>query len=97
MSSSEEVSTIAEKLTARLEHGLQAGEYALLTSGALQGLMAALCRTYVLRVEAGEQLTPVAPRSGISDTEAMTMASAMLKANNLQVFELGMWQSWTGS
>jgi hypothetical protein len=58
-------------------------------------MMAATCRAYAARVEAGEDFSPVAA-GALTDTEAMICASALLAANNLQVFELGMWQSWTG-
>ena len=40
--------------------------------------------------------TVLADRQSASPTEIMTMTSALLKAANLAVFELGMWQSWTG-
>ena len=39
---------------------------------------------------------PVADRNSVSPTEIMTTTSSLLKAANLAVFELGMWQSWTG-
>jgi hypothetical protein len=39
---------------------------------------------------------PLASRSGVNDTTVMLTASALLRAANLEVFELGMWQSWTG-
>ncbi len=32
----------------------------------------------------------------VTATEAMVTVSAMLKAVNMQVFELGMWQAWAG-
>jgi hypothetical protein len=32
----------------------------------------------------------------VSPTDVMITASALLKAADLQVFELGMWQSYTG-
>ena len=32
----------------------------------------------------------------VSATEVMVTASGLLKAADLAVFELGMWQSWTG-
>ena len=34
--------------------------------------------------------------AALTATEVMVTVSAMLKAVNLQVFELGMWQSWSG-
>ena len=35
-------------------------------------------------------------RGGVSPTDVMVTASGLLSAANLAVFELGMWQSWTG-
>ena len=35
-------------------------------------------------------------RASVTPTEVMTTASGLLRAVNLAVFELGMWQSWTG-
>ncbi len=58
--------------------------------------MAAACKTYAAQVEAGEQVLPLPERGGATATEVMITASGLLKAANLAVFELGMWQSWTG-
>ena len=44
----------------------------------------------------GIQFLPLPDRSPVMDTDVMVMTSALLRAVNLQVFELGMWQSWTG-
>jgi hypothetical protein len=62
---------------------------------ALQKLMAAACRLYTARREAGEDFMPVPPRS-IAATDVMVTASGLLRAADLAVFELGMWQNWTG-
>ena len=58
--------------------------------------MAAVCKTYAAQVEAGGQLLPLPARGGATATDVMITASGLLKAANLAVFELGMWQSWTG-
>jgi hypothetical protein len=58
--------------------------------------MAAVCKTYAAQVEAGDELLPLAERGGATAAEVMITASGLLKAANLAVFELGMWQSWTG-
>lgn len=63
----------------------------------MQRLMAATVRAYSAKVQAGEQFLPFHPRSGrVSPTDIMITASGLLKAGDLQVFELGMWQSYTG-
>jgi hypothetical protein len=43
-------------------------------------------------VPAGDELLPLAERGGATATEVMVTASGLLKAANLAVFELGMWQ-----
>ena len=58
--------------------------------------MAAVCKTYAAQVEGGEELLPLPARGGVTATDVMITASGLLKAANLAVFELGMWQSWTG-
>jgi hypothetical protein len=85
----------AKRLAATLERSIVDGKLDLVTAEALQTLMAAACRVYTARVEAGEPITPV-PRNSISATDVMVTASGLLKAADLAVFELGMWQSWTG-
>jgi hypothetical protein len=86
----------ATRLAAELERALVSGKLDSLTPQALQALMSACCKTYATRVEAGEDLLPLAQRSTVSPTEVMVTASGLLRAANLAVFELGMWQSWTG-
>jgi hypothetical protein len=58
--------------------------------------MAAMCRTYVAQLEAGNTHTPLRDRNAVSNTDVMIMASGLLKSANLAVFELGMWQSLAG-
>ena len=63
----------------------------------LQSLLAAAIRDYAARSETRDEPPPaLAPDSGVTATEAMLAVSAILKAVNIQVFELGMWQSWSG-
>jgi hypothetical protein len=86
----------AKRLAAELERALASGRRDLLSTEALQALMAAVCKTYAAQVEAGEQVLPLPQRGGTTATDVMITASGLLKAANLAVFELGMWQSWTG-
>jgi hypothetical protein len=90
------VSAEATRLAAEIERALASGHRDVLSTHALQALMAAACKTYAARVDAGEQLLPLPERGGATATEVMLTASGLLKAANLAVFELGMWQSWTG-
>jgi hypothetical protein len=85
----------AKRLAATLERSVADGKLDLVSTEALQSLIAAACRVYSARTEAGEQFTPV-PKNSISATDVMLTASGLLRAADLAVFELGMWQSWTG-
>ena len=85
----------AKRLAAALERSIVDGKLDLLSAEELQKLIAAACRVYSARTEAGEQFTPV-PKHSISATDVMLTASGLLRAADLAVFELGMWQSWTG-
>jgi hypothetical protein len=91
----EGVSADAKRLAAVLEAAVADGKLDLVSAEALQKLIAAACRVYTARVEAGEPIMPV-PKNSISATDVMVTASGLLKAADLAVFELGMWQSWTG-
>jgi len=86
----------AKRLAAELERALESGRRDVLSTEALQALMAAVCKTYAAQIEAGEQILPLPERGGATATDVMVTASGLLKAANLAVFELGMWQSWTG-
>jgi len=85
----------AKRLAAVLERSIVDGKLDLVSAEALQKLVAAACRLYTARVEGGERFNPV-PQNSISATDVMVTASGLLRAADLAVFELGMWQSWTG-
>ncbi len=91
-----EASVAAKKLAAEIDRALSAGQTDLLSADAIQALMAAACRSYSAQVEAGGNFPPLADRSRVTSTDVMVTASGLLKSANLAVFELGMWQSWTG-
>jgi hypothetical protein len=90
-----DLSEAALQLAAQVERGLAAGATDMLSPEALQALMAAACNLYSAQVEAGQQYLPLKPL-GVPPTAVMATASGILRAANLAVFELGMWQSWTG-
>jgi hypothetical protein len=91
-----ETSDAATRLARDIDRALNEGRTDLLSEEALQALIAAVCRSYSARIEAGENFPPLANRSRVTSTDVMVTASGLLKAANLAVFELGMWQSWTG-
>jgi hypothetical protein len=90
-----DASAEAKRLAATLERSVVDDKLGTVSAEALQKLMAAACRVYTARAQAGEKFTPV-PRNSISATDIMITASGLLRSADLAVFELGMWQNWTG-
>ncbi len=91
-----DLSAAASRLATDIGHALAEGRADALSAEAIQALMAAACRSYAARAEAMGNFPPLASRSLVSSTDVMVTASGLLKSANLAVFELGMWQSWTG-
>jgi hypothetical protein len=89
------VSAEAERLAAALEQCIVDDKLDTIAAPALQKLIAAACRLYRARREAGEDFWPVG-RNSLTATDVMITASGMLRSADLAVFELGMWQNWTG-
>ena len=67
-----------------------------LSDAELQRSLAALVREYARRAEEDRDLAPFPPNSDVTATEVMITVSAILSAAGLQLFELGMWQAWSG-
>jgi hypothetical protein len=68
-----------------------------LASDEIQELMAAAVRLYAARVDAEGPIAAFPANGGITATETLVTATAILKGSNLQLFELGMWQAWSGN
>jgi len=89
------ISADAIKLAAEIEQAFKKSDDAI-SEEAIQALMGTLCRVYSAQIENGAKYTPIAEGQIVSPTGVMVTASGLLRAANLAVFELGMWQSWTG-
>ncbi|HXX26232.1 MAG TPA: hypothetical protein VEJ40_06205 [Pseudolabrys sp.] len=63
----------------------------------IQADLAKAVRLYAERTTEREGALPAFPTDApMTATEVMVTVTAMLKAVNLQVFELGMWQTFSG-
>ena len=84
-------------LAADIERAVRGGEEGIvLGPEAVQALLAALCKVFSAHTENGERYDAFSQTTPVTPTDVMVTASGLLKAANLAVFELGMWQSWTG-
>lgn len=64
---------------------------------ALQSAFEDLLRAYSLRLQNGDVFPALPQQTAITATDAMIAATAILKAAEIAVFELGMWQAWSGN
>jgi hypothetical protein len=86
----------AGRLAASLEQALAEGHADVLAPAAVQRLMAAICRAYRAQIDAGQGYLPLASHTAVAPTDVMVTCGALLRAADLGVFELGVWQSFTG-
>jgi hypothetical protein len=68
-----------------------------LSDGEVQALLARAVSLYAQRAAASETPLPAFPDGAeVTATDAVVTTTAILKAVNVQLFELGMWQAWSG-
>lgn len=79
-----------------IEAALADGKIEQLQPHAVQALVGALCKYYAANEDAGNRYPILSGRGAVTGTDVMIVCGALLKAVDLQVFELGMWQSWAG-
>jgi len=74
-----------------------ASEDERLSDGDIQAMLAKAVRLYAARAAEREDALAAFPAdAAVTATDVVVAVTAMLKAVNLQVFELGMWQAWSG-
>jgi hypothetical protein len=68
-----------------------------LSDGEIQALLARAVKLYAERIAASDDPLPAFPEGvEVTATDAVVTTTAILKAVNVQLFELGMWQAWSG-
>jgi hypothetical protein len=78
-----------------VDDAVASGEFSAFTDVSVQQLMTAAARLYVAYAEQGGNLPATTP-GALNATQGMIVTSALLRAVNVQLFELGLWQSWAG-
>ena len=66
------------------------------SDGQIQDMLAKAVRLYAERAAERDGALPAFAPEAATATEVMVTVTAMLEAVNLQVFELRMWQAWSG-
>lgn len=67
-----------------------------LTPAHIQALFPVAIRALGHRLDEGESFPPFTAHSGVTATDAVRTASAVLGALNLEPFELALWETWGG-
>ena len=102
MSSSEtapaaaEVARQAEALRPLVEELLERGDAGSVPEEPIRQGLTALVKLYAAKWEEGARFAPVDPEGGVSATAAMILATALMRAVHVELFELGLWQAWSG-
>ena len=63
----------------------------------IQEGLTALTKLYTVKFQVGERWSPFVDDRAMPATAVMIMCTAMLRAVNVELFELGMWQAWSGA
>jgi hypothetical protein len=93
----EEIKKLSAKLTELIKDTLNLYQSDQLKYEALQDLLEVIIQVYGQKFDDGQRLPIIGLDSEITATTALVAASSLLKMRNLEIFELGMWQSWSGS
>ncbi len=100
MSPSEErrakVAELASDLAAAFAEAIEENRLDSVPDDALGQVFASAVRLYAAKAQEGEAPRPFARNSGVTATDVMIGCTAMLEAVNSLVFELGLWQAWSG-
>jgi hypothetical protein len=87
----------AEQLAASLQGRIVAGQAGNFPDDTMRRLMTTLVRLYAAKFDEGQRPALLDADGDVSATAVLVTISALMKALNLEIFELGMWQSWSGT
>jgi hypothetical protein len=91
----------ADGLAEQVEQLYRAADHVLATEGlaavsdeTIQQLMTLAVKLYVARREHGSTLSPFVENESVSATDVSVTIMGMLKAVNLDLFEVSLWRHW---
>lgn len=87
-----DVAALAVRLRALAESD---GGHAL-DDRALEQVMSAAIALYAQKAERCGEIFPLAQSGGTNATAVLMATTALLKGSSIELFELGMWQTWSG-
>jgi uncharacterized protein (DUF2252 family) len=87
----------AERLAHSLNNLTAAGQVGAFPDETMRHLMAAMVKLYAAKFDEGQRPALLDAGGDVSATAVLVTTSALMKASNLEIFELGMWQSWSAT
>ena len=82
---------VADAFVAVAERALAKGGSAGIPSGDLERVITAAIKLYAAKAEAGGELPPPVSAEKITPTEVVVVVTEMLRATDLNLFDLAMW------
>lgn len=61
----------------------------------IRKLLTVAVKAYFSKLEEGEFFPPFNDNGNVTASEVMSVVSQMMRQVNVELFELGLWQSWT--
>jgi hypothetical protein len=87
----------AERLAHSLNGMIATGQAGAFPDQTMRSLMTALVKLYAAKFDEGQRPALLDAGGDVSATAVLVTTSALMKASNLEIFELGMWQSWSAT
>ena len=91
------VADTAERLANSLNGLIATGQAGAFPDETMRQLMAAMVKLYAAKFDEGQRPALLDAAGDVSATAVLVTTSALMKASNLEIFELGMWQSWSAT
>src|SRR6185312_491276 len=86
---------LASDIAASFAETIEADRLDDVANESLGQLFASVVRLYAAKAQIGNPPRPFARNSGITPTDVMISATAMLEGVNVPLFDLALWQSWS--
>ena len=86
---------LASDIAASFAETIEADRMDDVANESLGQLFASVVRLYAAKAQIGNPPRPFARNSGITPTDVMISATAMLEGVNVPLFDLALWQSWS--
>jgi hypothetical protein len=90
---SEDLAAATASIAEAVDAAIASGDVSGIADATIQQLITAAARLYAARAEQSGYLAATAP-GALNATQGMIVTSALLRSVNVQLFELGLWQSW---